>query len=240
GLEHRLTADLHRALVGLVRTDQHPQQGRLSRSVAAGERDSLAGMDLQVQPVQHREVTETLGESTDPDDGFAFCHRPRLRSAGTADGRGRMPRASAGVARRPAPVASTCRTGSPGGRVRPPGQGPRAAPVGSVVSGSPVKVTSVPTDHATQPRRATLRKRSSDIAAMFDEVAAGYDLTNPVMTAGLDRSWRRAVVEAVDPQPGQLVLDLAAGTGVSSVELAATGATVVPCDISVGMLQVGR
>jgi len=98
----------------------------------------------------------------------------------------------------------------------------------------------VPTDHATQPRRATLRKRSSDIAAMFDGVAAGYDLTNTVMTAGLDRSWRRAVVEAVDPQPGQLVLDLAAGTGVSSVELAATGATVVPCDISVGMLQVGR
>lgn len=75
---------------------------------------------------------------------------------------------------------------------------------------------------------------------MFDGVAEGYDLTNTVMTAGMDKAWRRAVVETVDPQPGQLVLDLAAGTGVSSVELAASGATVVPCDLSVGMLTVGR
>lgn len=103
----------------------------------------------------------------------------------------------------------------------------------------------MPTDQTTTtpqppPRRATLRKRTSEIASMFDGVAAGYDLTNTVMTAGLDKSWRRSVVEAVDPQPGQLVLDLAAGTGVSSVELAAGGATVVPVDLSVGMLQVGR
>ena len=98
----------------------------------------------------------------------------------------------------------------------------------------------MPIDQTTQPRRATLRKRSADIAAMFDRVAEGYDLTNTLMTAGLDKSWRRAVVEAVDPQPDQLVLDLAAGTGISSVALAEHGATVVPCDISVGMLQVGR
>jgi demethylmenaquinone methyltransferase / 2-methoxy-6-polyprenyl-1,4-benzoquinol methylase len=93
---------------------------------------------------------------------------------------------------------------------------------------------------STPPRRATLGKRTSDVAAMFDGVAAGYDLTNTVMTAGLDRSWRRAVVETVDPQQGQLVLDLAAGTGVSSVALAQTGATVVPCDLSLGMLHEGR
>lgn len=98
----------------------------------------------------------------------------------------------------------------------------------------------MPTTSQTSPRRATLGKRTADIASMFDGVAAGYDLTNTVMTAGLDASWRRAVVETCDPQPGQLVLDLAAGTGVSSVELAATGATVVPCDLSVGMVQVGR
>ena len=75
---------------------------------------------------------------------------------------------------------------------------------------------------------------------MFDTVAKRYDLTNDLMTAGIQRSWRRAMVAAVDPQPGDLVLDLAAGTGCSSEPFAARGATVVACDFSVGMLQLGR
>ena len=55
----------------------------------------------------------------------------------------------------------------------------------------------------------------------------------------LDRH-SRAVVDAVDPKPGQFILDLAAGTGTSSVPFAQAGATVVPTDFSLGMLQVGR
>jgi demethylmenaquinone methyltransferase/2-methoxy-6-polyprenyl-1,4-benzoquinol methylase len=75
---------------------------------------------------------------------------------------------------------------------------------------------------------------------MFDDVARRYDLTNDVLSLGQDRRWRRKVVQLVDPQPGEMVLDLAAGTGTSSAPLTATGATVVPCDFSLGMLTVGK
>ena len=75
---------------------------------------------------------------------------------------------------------------------------------------------------------------------MFDDVAKRYDLTNDVLSLGQDRRWRRAVVDAVDPQPGEKVLDLAAGTGTSSQPFADLGAQVVPCDFSVGMLRVGK
>lgn len=75
---------------------------------------------------------------------------------------------------------------------------------------------------------------------MFDTVARRYDLTNDVLSMGQDRRWRRQVVDLVAPQPGELVLDLAAGTGTSSLPFAEAGATVVPCDFSLGMLEVGR
>ena len=88
--------------------------------------------------------------------------------------------------------------------------------------------------------RATLAKDPAEVAAMFDEVAARYDLTNTVLSLGQDRGWRRAATQALDLKPGERVLDLAAGTAVSSAELARTGADVVACDFSLGMLRVGR
>jgi len=75
---------------------------------------------------------------------------------------------------------------------------------------------------------------------MFDGVAERYDLTNDVLSLGQDRLWRRAVVRAVAPRPGERVLDLAAGTGTSAEPFLAAGAYVVPCDFSLGMLRVGR
>ena len=88
--------------------------------------------------------------------------------------------------------------------------------------------------------RADLDKLPADVAAMFDEVAERYDLTNDILSLGQDRRWRHAVVDAVDPKPGEKVLDLAAGTGTSSQPFADHGAQVVPCDFSIGMLQVGK
>jgi SAM-dependent methyltransferase len=88
--------------------------------------------------------------------------------------------------------------------------------------------------------RASLDKRPDEVAAMFDAVAARYDLTNDVLSAFQDRRWRRAVVRAVAARPGDRVLDLAAGTGTSSQPFAELGATVVPCDLSLGMLAVGK
>jgi demethylmenaquinone methyltransferase/2-methoxy-6-polyprenyl-1,4-benzoquinol methylase len=75
---------------------------------------------------------------------------------------------------------------------------------------------------------------------MFDAVARRYDLTNDVLSLGRTASWRRAVARAVAPQAGELVLDLAAGTGTSSRPLAEGGPTVVSCDFSIGMLQQGQ
>ena len=75
---------------------------------------------------------------------------------------------------------------------------------------------------------------------MFDTVAAKYDVMNSLLSMGQDRRWRKAVLKKIDPKPGELVLDLAAGTGTSSVPFAEAGATVVPCDFSIGMLEVGK
>ncbi|MBD8870804.1 demethylmenaquinone methyltransferase [Nocardioides donggukensis] len=88
--------------------------------------------------------------------------------------------------------------------------------------------------------RAELDKDPHDVRRMFDAVARRYDVTNDVLSLGQDRRWRRDVIEAVDPAPGERVLDLAAGTGTSSEPFAERGALVVPCDFSLGMLRVGK
>ncbi|WP_027860627.1 demethylmenaquinone methyltransferase [Marmoricola sp. URHB0036] len=88
--------------------------------------------------------------------------------------------------------------------------------------------------------RASLEKKPAEVQAMFDDVAKRYDLTNDVLSLGQDRRWRHAVVAAVAPKPGEMVLDLAAGTGTSSQPFLDAGATVVPCDFSVGMLREGK
>lgn len=75
---------------------------------------------------------------------------------------------------------------------------------------------------------------------MFDGVAKRYDLTNTVLSFGQDRHWRRVTREALAPEPGERVLDLAAGSGVSTAEFAESGAWCVAADFSLGMLSVGR
>ncbi|MBE9498137.1 ubiquinone biosynthesis methyltransferase UbiE [Streptomyces qinglanensis] len=88
--------------------------------------------------------------------------------------------------------------------------------------------------------RASLEKKPHEVAAMFDDVAARYDLTNDVLSLGQTRLWRRAVADAVDARPGERVLDLAAGTGTSSLPFVEAGAFTVPCDFSLGMLREGK
>lgn len=88
--------------------------------------------------------------------------------------------------------------------------------------------------------RADMDKEPHDVAAMFDGVAEKYDRTNTVLSLGRDRSWRRSTRAALQLKPGEKVLDLGAGTGVSTEELALSGAYVVGADISLGMLRVGR
>ncbi|MDH6532207.1 demethylmenaquinone methyltransferase/2-methoxy-6-polyprenyl-1,4-benzoquinol methylase [Aurantimicrobium minutum] len=87
---------------------------------------------------------------------------------------------------------------------------------------------------------ADLSKKPEAVSAMFDDVAAGYDVTNNLLSAGNALLWRIATTRAVNPQPDERVLDLAAGTGTSSVALSKTGAHVVAADFSPGMIEVGR
>jgi len=88
--------------------------------------------------------------------------------------------------------------------------------------------------------RASLDKKPHEVAAMFDAIAERYDLANDVLSLGQARRWRAATLHAVDGEPGERVLDLAAGTGTSSEVFADAGLDVVPCDFSIGMLQVGK
>ncbi|MGW6460830.1 demethylmenaquinone methyltransferase [Streptomyces sp. NPDC055078] len=88
--------------------------------------------------------------------------------------------------------------------------------------------------------RASLDKQPHEVATMFDDVAANYDRTNDVLSLGQDRRWRKEVAKAVDARPAQKILDLAAGTGTSSLPFTETGAYVVPCDFSLGMLREGK
>lgn len=88
--------------------------------------------------------------------------------------------------------------------------------------------------------KADLAKKPAEVAAMFDEVAPTYDLTNALLSFGQDRRWRGIVRSAVNPQPGQKILDLAAGTGASSAAFTGPDIKVVAGDFSEGMLAVGR
>lgn len=88
--------------------------------------------------------------------------------------------------------------------------------------------------------RASLDKDPREVAAMFDDVAAGYDRANSVMTFGFDRRWRTTVGKVLEARAGERVLDLAAGTGVSTAELARSGAWCLAADFSLGMLRSGR
>jgi demethylmenaquinone methyltransferase/2-methoxy-6-polyprenyl-1,4-benzoquinol methylase len=87
--------------------------------------------------------------------------------------------------------------------------------------------------------RASLDKDPRDVASMFDGVARRYDITNTVLSGGRDRHWRRATRAALELKPGDEVLDLAAGTAVSTVELSKSGAWCLAADFSVGMLHAG-
>ena len=88
--------------------------------------------------------------------------------------------------------------------------------------------------------RASLAKDPSEVAEMFDGVARRYDLTNTVLSFGQDKLWRRNTRRALALRPRDVVLDLAAGTAVSTEELRASGATCIAADFSLGMLRAGH
>ena len=94
---------------------------------------------------------------------------------------------------------------------------------------------------AIQPDYAGDSKRAR-VEAMFDRIARRYDTLNRIISLGLDRGWRRALVrEVASRAPGGRMLDVATGTGDLAFALSRAGAReVVGADISDGMLDVAR
>ncbi|GAA2235969.1 demethylmenaquinone methyltransferase [Rarobacter faecitabidus] len=88
----------------------------------------------------------------------------------------------------------------------------------------------------TEPRD---EKDPAKVGEMFDGIAQRYDITNDVLSFGLTRHWRHVVTGEIAPRPGLRILDLAAGTGTSSVPLYRAGASVVAADFSEGMVAEG-
>ncbi len=86
------------------------------------------------------------------------------------------------------------------------------------------------------------RGKKRQVAAMFDAIAPRYDLLNRILSAGIDRRWRRQAVALIAPEQPRRVLDVATGTADLAIEVARCLPVerVVGVDIAESMLQIGR
>jgi demethylmenaquinone methyltransferase/2-methoxy-6-polyprenyl-1,4-benzoquinol methylase len=87
--------------------------------------------------------------------------------------------------------------------------------------------------------RAQLDKQPREVAEMFDRTARRYDFVNDLISFGQMRLWRKAAADAIDAGPGEIVLDLGAGTGTSTEAFTGSGARAIASDFSIGMLSTG-
>ena len=79
------------------------------------------------------------------------------------------------------------------------------------------------------------------VRQVFDSVAERYDLMNDLMSGGVHRLWKAALIGLINPQPGMVLLDVAGGTGDIALRfLERGGGFVHVCDINESMLRVGR
>ncbi len=79
------------------------------------------------------------------------------------------------------------------------------------------------------------------VKGVFDSVAPRYDLMNDLMSIGVHRLWKRALIDALNPQPHMALLDVGGGTGdIAFRFLKRGGSEVTVCDINDEMLDVGR
>ncbi len=94
-------------------------------------------------------------------------------------------------------------------------------------------------------------EKAARVRTVFDSVAARYDLMNDLMSAGLHRLWKDAAADRLNPQPGELIIDMAGGTGDIARRLHARAARararrggpparILVADINAEMLGAGR
>jgi len=80
------------------------------------------------------------------------------------------------------------------------------------------------------------------VRSLFGRIAGRYDLTNDLMSMGRHRAWKRLALDLAEIQPGDVVLDLAAGTGDFAIRAAknARAATVIAADLTWEMMVTGK
>ena len=89
-------------------------------------------------------------------------------------------------------------------------------------------------------RRVAESEHGGLVGRVFDSVAGRYDLMNDLMSGGLHRLWKAALVARAAPRAGRRLVDVAGGTGdVAEAFLARGGGEAVVCDVSESMLQAG-
>jgi len=112
-------------------------------------------------------------------------------------------------------------------------------------------------DHAPQAeevsfgfRKVPAEAKAGLVRGVFDSVAGRYDLMNDLMSGGIHRLWKKAMIDWLDPRPGQTVLDVAGGTGDIALRIlerwggpeaaAESGSHILVCDLTPAMLARGR
>ena len=80
------------------------------------------------------------------------------------------------------------------------------------------------------------------VKRVFESVAPSYDIMNDVMSLGIHRLWKSAMVANLAPQPGQIILDVAGGTGDIAERILHRSpmSRIISLDINPAMLAVGR
>jgi demethylmenaquinone methyltransferase / 2-methoxy-6-polyprenyl-1,4-benzoquinol methylase len=83
------------------------------------------------------------------------------------------------------------------------------------------------------------QEKEARVGAVFSNVARNYDRMNDAMSGGMHRLWKDRFVRRVKPRAGEVILDMAGGTGDIAFRMAALGAQVTVSDINQDMLDVG-
>lgn len=85
-------------------------------------------------------------------------------------------------------------------------------------------------------------EKAGMVHGVFSRVASRYDIMNDVMSAGIHRVWKDAMMDWLAPRPGQRLLDVAGGTGDVAFRFLrrAPGATATVCDMTESMLVEGQ
>ncbi|MEY3703320.1 MAG: hypothetical protein RLZZ561_940 [Pseudomonadota bacterium] len=82
-------------------------------------------------------------------------------------------------------------------------------------------------------------EKAGRVGAVFSSVAKNYDIMNDAMSGGMHRLWKDRFVSRVKPRAGEMILDMAGGTGDIAFRMQAHDALVTVADINPDMLAVG-